>query len=456
MFALIEKSILEGEIEISGAKNAFFPAVAAGIALGAKIVKIKNVPRIKDVETMLKILENLGARIELNRQKKVDNSGEQDRINQQIDWEMGGNETNIIEIDLENLRPGRISSELFGRIRGAVLIFGAFLSRFGEAEIPMPGGCPIGDRPIDQHIKAARCLGLEVDHVGNRVRVKGKPKGGRIKFDVVTVTGTENAILMAVLSEKDVEIENPAQEPEVQELIKYIRKYGINAYWEETGKDRKIIICGRRSEVEEVEFELIPDRIEAGTWLIAACATGGNIKIKNVIPSHIGAVVQKIKEAGAEVRIGEKEIELCGKEKYYPVDIVANPYPEFPTDMQPQITVMLTRATGKSRIKDEIFPRRINHIREIRKMGGKIEVKRNGEIWVFPSKLSGSQIHAHDLRSAASLIIAGLIAEKSQTILSNFEIIYRGYERFASKLKNLGGKISILQEMYYKNVSNTY
>jgi len=412
MIAIIEKSRIFGELEVSGAKNSFFPAVGAGIALGAKKIKIKNVPHIDDVMTMLKILERLGCSYTIKN--------------------------NTLIIEAEEIKPGEIPDEEFGKIRGSVVIFGAMLGRFGVAKIPMPGGCKIGKRPIDQHIKSARELGFYVVEENNKVTAYGKPKRGKIQFDIKTVTGTENAILMSLKS--GAEIYNAAEEPEVQELIKYLKKYGVQI---EKEKD-KIIVEKMESTPDEVEFSLIPDRIEAGTWLIATAATGGELKIKNVIPEHVESVINVLKNAGAEIKVHDNEIEIKGKDSYFPVDITAEPYPGFPTDMQPQICVMLFKAKGKSIIQDKIFPERISHVMELRKMQGKIEVE-NGKIVVYPSKLVGTEITAHDLRSAASLVIAGLVSEKNPTILKNFEIIKRGYENFEKKLQSIGGKIKHLE-----------
>jgi len=431
MIAILEKSIVEGEVNVSGSKNAFFPAVGAGIALGAEKIVIKNTPKIKDVFVMLELLRELGC------EYKIQNSE--------------------IIINTEKIKLNNVSPENFGKIRGSVVIFGALLGRFEKAKIPMPGGCKIGKRPIDQHIKAANSLGYIVEENEEYVEAYGAPKKeGKIKFDIKTVTGTENAILMSINSK--VEIENVAIEPEVQELINYLKKYGVDIRLEL--KEDKILIDGtKREKIKEVEFELIPDRIEAGTWLILAAATEGKIKIKNVISEHIKAVVDVLKECGAKIKIFGNKIEVEGNKKYKPVDLlIVASYPAFPTDLQPQISVMLLKAEGKSRIKDNIFPERISHIRELKKMGADISVE-NGEIIINPSKIHGAEIEAKDLRSTAALVIAGLVAEKKQTILKNFELIERGYENFVKKLKNVNAKIEVFEdeirkEEIIKGISN--
>jgi UDP-N-acetylglucosamine 1-carboxyvinyltransferase len=431
MIALLEKSKVLGEVKVSGSKNAFFPAVGAGIALGAEKIIIKNTPKIKDVFVMLELLKELGC------EYKIQNSE--------------------VIINAEKIKLNDVSPENFGKIRGSVVIFGALLGRFENAKIPMPGGCKIGKRPIDQHIKAANSLGYKVEEKEEYVKAYGTPeKEGKIKFDIKTVTGTENAILMSINSK--VEIENVAIEPEVQELINYLKKYGVDIRLET--KEDKILIDGtKRKKIKEAEFELIPDRIEAGTWLILAAATEGKLKIKNVIAEHIKAVIDVLKECGAKIKIYENEIEVEGSEKYKSVDLlIADSYPAFPTDLQPQISVMLSKAQGKSRIKDNIFPERVSHIWELKKMGADISLE-NGEIIINPSKIYGSEIEAKDLRSTAALVIAGLVAEKNQTILKNFELIERGYENFVKKLKNVNAKIEVLEdeirkEEIIKGISN--
>jgi UDP-N-acetylglucosamine 1-carboxyvinyltransferase len=431
MIALLEKSKVLGEIKVSGSKNAFFPAVGAGIALGAEKIIIKNTPKIKDVFVMLELLKELGC------EYKIQNSE--------------------IIINTEKIKLNDVSPENFGKIRGSVVIFGSLLGRFENAKIPMPGGCKIGKRPIDQHIKAANSLGYKVEEKEEYVKAYGTPKkDGKIKFDIKTVTGTENAILMSINSK--VEIENVAIEPEVQELINYLKKYGVDIRLE--NKEDKIFIDGtKREKIKEAEFELIPDRIEAGTWLILAAATEGKLKIKNVIAEHIKAVIDVLKECGAKIKIYENKIEVEGSEKYKSVDLlIADSYPAFPTDLQPQICVMLLKAEGKSRIKDNIFPERVSHIWELKKMGADISLE-NGEIIINPSKIYGAEIEAKDLRSTAALVIAGLVAEKNQTILKNFELIERGYENFIKKLKNVNAKIEVLEdeirkEEIIKGISN--
>jgi len=418
MIALLEKSKVSGEIKVSGSKNAFFPAVAAGIALGAEKIVIKNTPKIKDVFVMLELLKELGCEYKIQSSEVI--------------------------INAEKIKLNDVSPENFGKIRGSVVIFGALLGRFENAKIPMPGGCKIGKRPIDQHIKAAKSLGYKVEEKEEYVKAYGTPKKeGKIKFDIKTVTGTENAILMSINSK--VEIENVAIEPEVQELINYLKKYGVDIRLET--KEDKILIDGtKREKIKEAEFELIPDRIEAGTWLILAAATEGKLKIKNVIAEHIKAVIDVLKECGAKIKISENEIEVEGIKKYKPVDLlIADSYPAFPTDLQPQISVMLLKAEGKSRIKDNIFPERVSHIWELKKMGADISLE-NGEIIINPSKIYGAEIEAKDLRSTAALVIAGLVAEKNQTTLKNFELIERGYENFVKKLKNANAKIEVFED----------
>lgn len=409
----ILKSILDGEVQISGAKNAFFPAVGAGIALGAKKIVIKNVPKVRDIQVMLEIISKIGG-------------------------EYSVRDDNEVSIYMEKIIPERIDQETFSKIRGGVVIFGAVLSRIGRSYIPFPGGCKIGKRPIDQHIKAARELGFSVEEGPEGVKAYGEIKNKKISFDIKTVTGTENAILMSLKSKNLIEIENHAKEPEVRELMKYLEKHGVRFLETED----KLFIDPRNVETpDEVEFELIPDRIEAGTFLIGTAATGGNTKIKNVNPEHLKIVIEKLQEAGARIKIGKDEIEIEGEKEYDPLYVIADSYPDFPTDLQPQLTVMLLKSKGKSVIEERVFPERTNHVYELRKMGADIEISGN-KIIIYPSRLKGGTfVEAKDLRSTASLVIAGLIADGEPTLIKNFEIIERGYERFLEKIRKLGANI---------------
>lgn len=409
----ILKSILDGEVQISGAKNAFFPAVGAGIALGAKKIVIKNVPKVRDIQVMLEIISKIGG-------------------------EYSVRDDNEVSIYMEKIIPERIDQETFSKIRGGVVIFGAVLSRIGRSYIPFPGGCKIGKRPIDQHIKAARELGFSVEESPEGVKAYGEIKNKKISFDIKTVTGTENAILMSLKSKNLIEIENHAKEPEVRELMKYLEKHGVRFLETED----KLFIDPRNVETpDEVEFELIPDRIEAGTFLIGTAATGGNTKIKNVNPEHLKIVIEKLQEAGARIKIGKDEIEIEGEKEYDPLYVIADSYPDFPTDLQPQLTVMLLKSKGKSVIEERVFPERTNHVYELRKMGADIEISGN-KIIIYPSRLKGGTfVEAKDLRSTASLVIAGLIADGEPTLIKNFEIIERGYERFLEKIRKLGANI---------------
>lgn len=419
------KSYLKGEVKISGSKNAFFPAVGAGIALGAKVIRIRNTPLVRDVHVMLEIISELGGWYSIN-------------------------DKNEIVIYAEELSPQTIDRETFSKIRGGVVIFGALLARFGKAHIPFPGGCKIGKRPIDQHIKAARSLGFYVEEEPDGVKAHGDIKGTKISFDIKTVTGTENAILMAIRSEREVEIHNYAREPEVQELIKYLERYGVRFMMDEN----TLVVDPRyRKHVDEVDFELIPDRIEAGTFIICAASTEGKVKIKNVISEHIGKVIEKMKEAGVKIRVDNNEIEVEGCRNYEPLHVIADSYPDFPTDLQPQLTVMLMKAKGKSVIEERVFPERVSHVYELMKMGANIEVSGN-KIIIYPSELHGGEVvEAKDLRSAASLVIAGLTADGGPTFIRNFEIIERGYENFLGKIQKLGAKFYVEEREGMKDVS---
>lgn len=403
----IRSSKLSGEIRISGSKNSTLPLMSASIVIGGKVT-LKGVPNIKDINVMCEVLDALGVHV--------------------------AKDGDVLSVDATWAKPGVVKPELISAMRGSVLILGACLSRFGQVVLPPTGGCAIGKRPIDQHIKAATSLGAQVLDNGDVMKANGTLKGGKIKFDKITVTGTENAILMAVCASGETVIENAACEPEVVELINFLRKVGA-----------KIEMDGRKIQVERghlasnIEWKVMPDRIEAGTFMIAAACTRGKVKVERIIPEHIKPVVEKLRETGAEVEVGDSWVDVKSQ-NIRCVELVAEPFPGFPTDMQAPFTVLMCTGKGESRIEDKVFPERFLYTKELKKMNAKIRRTVKG-ILVRESHLKGAKIKATDLRATAALLIAGLCAE-GETVVENAEHILRGYENPVGKFKSLRGDIS--------------
>ncbi|MCD6454214.1 MAG: UDP-N-acetylglucosamine 1-carboxyvinyltransferase [Candidatus Aminicenantes bacterium] len=398
---------LKGKVKISGAKNAALPELAAGLLTSHKVTLLE-VPRVKDVETMLELLMELGAEIYVGEK---------------------------IEIRTEKII-GTPREELFKAMRASVLILGPMLSRFGRAEILWPGGCSIGKRPINFHLMAMKKMGAEIIEETNKVVAKARRlHGTRIRFPRITVTGTENVIMAASLARGETFIENPAMEPEVIDLSNMLKKMGAKIEWQKEG----VYIEG----VEELcgtVHSVIPDRIEAGTFLVVGAVASDSLEIVNCNPSHMEAVLEKLGETGVEFSIKSSSIMIKGSKKFQPLRIETKEYPGFPTDMQAQFMVLMNFADGESEVIENIFPERFNHARELNKMGAEIEIYRGKAIIKGVRKLKGNTVLATDLRASASLVIAGLVAEGETEIKDIFHLM-RGYENFFGKLRSIGASI---------------
>lgn len=405
---------LKGVIEISGAKNAVLPAIAATL-LARGVYKLRKVPRVRDVFCMLKILEHLGASYKFQKKSLI--------------------------IDTTNLKNFSVPYELASKIRASVLFMGPLAAIFKKGEVPLPGGCAIGKRPIDFHLKGLSQLGAKItlDH-GNLVIRAKKLKGTEIVFDFPSVTATENLMMAAVLAEGETIIKNAAKEPEVVFLGKMLKKMGAKI--EGLGKDT-IYIKGKK-ELRPVEIEIIPDRIEAGTFLVlSALHRENDVIVKNVNKEYLKTPLLKLEEIGLKIKEIEKNTFKVERNKdLNPVKIVTAPYPGFPTDLQPQFAVLLTQAKGVSIIKENLFENRFLYVFELNRMGANIKVEERTAIINGPTLLAGSPVKATDLRAGAALVLAGLCAENT-TVIYNVELIERGYENLVEKLKNLGAKILI-------------
>lgn len=402
---------LKGEVRISGAKNAALPILASTI-LSPGTNTILNTPGLIDIKTMGKILAHLGAKVEV--------------------------EEGRVEIDTTHINNPEAPYDLVRSMRASVLVLCPLIARMGEAKVSLPGGCAIGARPINLHLMGLEKMGAKVEIEHGYVKVKAKRlKGAKIYLDMPTVTGTENLMMAAALADGTTVIENAACEPEVSDLAEALKKMGARI--EGAGKD--VITIEGVNSLNPVEYSVIPDRIEAGTFMVAGAITDGNIKLKGCIPGHLDAVVAKIKEAGVEIIEEEGGLRVKGIKRPKAVDIKTMPHPGFPTDMQAQMMALMSVADGISVITETIFENRFMHVAELRRMGADIKIEGNTAIVNGVPDISGAPLMATDLRASASLIIAGLAA-KGKTTLSRVYHIDRGYEKIEKKLDGLGAKIT--------------
>jgi UDP-N-acetylglucosamine 1-carboxyvinyltransferase len=402
---------LKGKIAISGAKNAVLPAIAASLLTPEKI-RLKNVPMVKDVFTILTLMKELGAEYDLKK--------------------------NALSIQVKSVSSDEAAYELVRAMRASILVLGPLLARYGKAVVALPGGCAIGSRPIDLHINGLQKLGATITLEHGYIKAQAdKLRGAEIEFDKKTVTGTENLVMAASLAGGETVLKNCAIEPEITNLCELLVKMG--AQIEGIGQE-KIRIRGVR-ELGGAAHEIIPDRIEAGTFLIAGALTQGNIVLSDVEPDHLATVIERLRYSGATIeRIKNNALELAGSPEIKPQDVATSPYPGFPTDMQAQFMVLMTQATGTSIITETIFDRRFSHVNELLRLGANIEVQGDKAIIKGKTLLSGAEVMATDLRASASLILAGLIAG-GQTVINDAEHLDRGYERIEEKLKTLGASI---------------
>jgi len=401
---------LKGEVVISGAKNAALPIIAAGLLCEGRHT-IANVPHLADVTTLGKILQKMG-----------------------ITFERQGHD---ILLDSSGLTNPEAPYDLVRTMRASVLVLGPLVARMGKARVSLPGGCAIGARPINLHLMGLAKLGAAVEIEHGYVVAKAKRlRGAHVYFDTVTVTGTENILMAAVLAKGETMIENAAREPEVIDLANALMQMGAKI--EGAGTD-VIRIQGVESLVP-MRYTVMPDRIETGTFVIAAAITGGSLTIKNCFPEHLDAVLSKVAEAGAEIKTDDGTIRVNGQRRIMPVDIKTLEYPGFPTDMQAQFMSLMALAEGTSVVNETIFENRFTHVAELRRMGANIQTEGRSAIVKGVPKLSAAPVMATDLRASASLILAGLAAE-GQTVVSRIYHLDRGYEHIEEKLSVLGADI---------------
>src|SRR5579885_439419 len=406
---------LEGRVVISGAKNAALPAMAAALLTDQGVV-LHNVPRVRDIATLRSLLEDLG----------VDSSITHDDFG------------NTLEIHARRLINPEAPYDLVKQMRASVLVLGPLLARFGEARVSLPGGCAIGTQPVNLHLKGLEKLGatITLDHGYIQARAE-RLKGATFYFDTISVTGTENLMMAATLAEGETVLENAAREPEVQDLANLLRKMGAEIEGEGTPRIR---IRGVGS-LHGAEHTIIPDRIEAGTFLAAAGITGGNLILERVESQHLNAIIAKLEELGVEIEpCGDHELRAQGPAELRAADVTTQEYPGFPTDMQAQYMALATQAEGSSVITETIFENRYLHALELMRMGADIVVEGRRAVVRGKTRLSGAPVQASDLRASASLGLAGLAAS-GETVIDRVYHIDRGYERIEEKLLRVGAKI---------------
>jgi UDP-N-acetylglucosamine 1-carboxyvinyltransferase len=401
---------LHGEVVVSGAKNAALPILAAALLSEGKH-RITNVPRLADVTTFGRILQNMGVSFE--------------------------RQDGDVLIDSTALANPEAPYDLVRTMRASVLVLGPLVARMGKARVSLPGGCAIGARPINLHLMGLRKLGatVEIEH-GYVVAGAKKLRGARIYFDTVTVTGTENIMMAAALAEGETILENAAREPEIVDLANALIRMGAKI--EGAGTD--IIRIAGVEKLRALDYSVMPDRIETGTFVIAAAITNGSVTIKNCVPGHLEAVLAKVTEAGAQVTTDEGTIHVAGRRAIKPVNVTTSEYPGFPTDMQAQIMSLVSLAEGTSIINETIFENRFTHVAELRRMGADIRTDGRTAVIKGVRKLSAAPVMATDLRASASLILAGLAAE-GQTVISRIYHLDRGYDNIEHKLSVLGADI---------------
>ena len=402
---------LKGQIKISGSKNASLPILAATLLSNKKII-LKNLPKVKDIETMLALLQSLGSKIKLDKNKTIINNSKQNKK--------------------------FASYNLVKTMRAGILVLGPLLAKHKSAKVSLPGGCAIGTRPVDIHLKALSKLGVKYK-IDQGYVIANAPKGlkgNKIKFPKISVGATENLIIAASFAKGTTILSNCAIEPEINDLVNFLKELGCNIKW--TSK-RTIKIIGV-SKIKEISYSVMFDRIEAGTYLVAAAVTEGNLRISNIVPEIIKTEINLLKKLGSKIMIKKNEVQIVGNKKIKNTKITTAPYPGFPTDLQAQIMVLLCKANKSSIIKEDIFENRFMHVAELNRMGARISTNGNKAIIEGNINFAPAELMATDLRASVSLILAALTA-KGKSVINRIYHLDRGYENIEKKLKKVGAKI---------------
>jgi UDP-N-acetylglucosamine 1-carboxyvinyltransferase len=402
---------LKGQIKISGSKNASLPILAATLLSNKKFI-LKNLPKVRDIETMLTLLQSLGSRVKIDKNKTIiDNSKQNKKF---------------------------ASYNLVKTMRAGILVLGPLLAKHKSAKVSLPGGCAIGTRPVDIHLKALSKLGVKYK-IDQGYVIASAPKGlkgNKIKFPKISVGATENLIIAASFAKGTTLLSNCAIEPEIKDLVNFLNEMGCNIKWI---SKRTIKVIGV-SEIKEISYSVMFDRIEAGTYLVAAAVTEGNLKISNIVPEIIKTEINVLKKLGSKIMIRKNEVQIIGNKKIKSTKITTAPYPGFPTDLQAQIMVLLCKANKSSIIKEDIFENRFMHVAELNRMGAKISTDGNKAIVEGNINFAPAELMATDLRASVSLILAALTA-KGKSVINRIYHLDRGYENIEKKLKKVGAKI---------------
>ncbi|GAA0436659.1 UDP-N-acetylglucosamine 1-carboxyvinyltransferase [Virgibacillus sp. AGTR] len=408
---------LEGTVRVEGAKNAVLPVIAASLIASEGKSVITDVPELADVYTINQVLSNMNADVTF--------------------------ENNTVTVDASNKLTTEAPFEYVRKMRASVLVIGPLLARYGHAKVAMPGGCAIGSRPIDLHLKGFEAMGAET-HVGNgfvELNVDGRLKGAKIYLDMPSVGATENIMMAAALAEGKTIIENCAKEPEIVDLANYLNKMGAKV----VGAGTETIRIEGVDSLHGVEHTIIPDRVEAGTFMVAAAITNGNVLIENAEKEHLRSVISKLEEMNVSITEEDNGLRVIGPKKLKATDIKTLPHPGFPTDMQSQMMALMLAAQGTSVITETVFENRFMHVEEFRRMNAKMKIEGHSVIIEGPSNLQGAEVAATDLRAAAALILAGLCAE-GVTRVTELKHLDRGYVDFSGKLASLGADIERVDE----------
>jgi UDP-N-acetylglucosamine 1-carboxyvinyltransferase len=402
---------LKGSVTISGAKNAALPAIAACLLTGGWH-RLKRIPQLRDINTIKSIMSKLGT--------------------------VFREENDILEINSDNLTGFEAPYELVKTMRASILLLGPLLARYGKAKISLPGGCAIGARPVNLHLKALVAMGADIylDHGYINAESNGL-RGAEIFFDIPTVTGTENIMMAAVTAKGKTVLRNSANEPEVLDLADTLRAMGANI----EGDGTDTIVIEGVNDLKPCQHSVIPDRIEAGTFMIGAAITGGNIRIEGCLPGHLTSLIEKLKLTGARIDLADKTITVRGPDIIESVDVMTMPYPGFPTDLQAQFMSLMAVANGWSMIRETIFENRFIHVGELRRMGADIEINGSQALIKGKGQLFSAPVMATDLRASASLVLAGLVAKEGRTEVHRIYHLDRGYEAIEKKFRDLGASI---------------